>query len=229
MKIDVRYKLLLFLLVNIASFLAKDIVYGSIVFTVVLVFTFCIGQYKVSVKYTMVYLSVIILCQIAAYLPRFIGSMILMFSICIRMFMPILLYAKVFIQTTKVSELITALYLLKIPRSLVIAFTVAIRFIPTAKEEFCNVKNAMYLRGISLSIKNICIHPTMVLDGFMVPLIVRASTIADELSVSSITRGIDNPSPRTSFYHLHINLKDTLVTMVFVVAICSFIVKTQFI
>ena len=99
-------------------------------------------------------------------------------------------------KITVVSEMVTGLYAMKIPRAFVITFAVAMRFFPTAKEEISHVRDAMSLRGIGFSLRNLRLRPALVFEGFITPLLVRASTIAEELSAASITRGLDNPVSR---------------------------------
>ncbi|MGI5900618.1 MAG: energy-coupling factor transporter transmembrane component T [Christensenellales bacterium] len=200
MKIDVRYKLLLFIFISIAAFIAKDLLYGSILFSVVAAITFCMGQWKIALRFIGLYLILSIVVMLSSYLPALLAGIILMIALFVRMFLPLFFYARVFIATTTVSETVTALYAVKMPRAFVITLAVAMRFFPTAKEELRQVRNAMHLRGIGFSFRNLITHPSLLLEGFMTPLMVRASTIADELSAASITRGIDNPSPRTAFF-----------------------------
>lgn len=120
-----------------------------------------------------------------------------------------------FWKTTSVSEMVTGLYAMKLPRAFVISFAVAMRFFPTAKEETSHVRDAMSIRGLGISLHNLRYRPRLIFEGFIIPLLVRASTIAEELSAASITRGLDNPAPRTAFVKLKIRTKDTLVTFIF--------------
>ncbi len=217
MKLDVRYKFFLLILISVVAFSAKDIVYGSIVFIVVCTISFLLGQRKKTIKFTAVYILLLLFIVFSKYLPEALSSMILMVVLCIRMCMPIMLYGKTFLKTTSVSEMVTGLYAIKIPRSFIITFAVAMRFFPTAKEEISHVRDAMSLRGIGFSLRNLRLRPVLVFEGFIVPLLVRASTIAEELSAASITRGLDNPVPRTSFMKLNITFKDTFLTFLFTV------------
>lgn len=217
MKLDVRYKFFLLILISVVAFFAKDIVYGSIVFIVVCTISFLLGQRKKTIKFTAVYILLLLFIVFSKYLPEALSSMILMVVLCIRMCMPIMLYGKTFLKTTSVSEMVTGLYAIKIPRSFIITFAVAMRFFPTAKEEISHVRDAMSLRGIGFSLRNLRLRPVLVFEGFIVPLLVRASTIAEELSAASITRGLDNPVPRTSFMKLNITFKDTFLTFLFTV------------
>lgn len=221
MRIDVRYKFFLLLVISVTAFSAKDLVYGSLVFAVVCILAFLLGQRKKTIKFIGVYICLAAFILLAGYVPAFIRSMLLMIILCARMCMPLMLYGQIFLKTTAVSEMVTGLYAMRIPRAFVITFAVAMRFFPTAKEEIGHVQDAMALRGIGLSLHNLRRRPGLVLEGLTIPLLVRASAIAEELSAASITRGLDNPAPRTAFTRLHITVRDTLVTLLFVLVLVS--------
>jgi energy-coupling factor transport system permease protein len=186
------------------------------------------GQRKRVLKFGVVYIALIGFIWLADYIPAVLRSMIFMIVLCFRMFMPILLYAQTFIETTAVNEMVTAMYALRLPRSFIITFAVAMRFFPTAKEELGCIRDAMKLRGIRISPRNLAARPSLLLEGFMTPLLVRSSTIADELSAASITRGLDNPAPRTAFVQLHISTADTVVTLLLICALCGVMIVRAF-
>lgn len=221
MKLDVRYKFFLLILISVVAFSAKDIVYGSIVFIAVCSISFLLGQRKKTIKFTAAYVLLLLFIIFSKYMPATLSSMILMIILCARMCMPIMLYGQTFLKTTSVSEMVTGLYAMKIPRAFIITFAVAMRFFPTAKEEISHVRDAMSLRGIGFSLRNLRLRPALVFEGFITPLLVRASTIAEELSAASITRGLDNPAPRTAFIKLNITFKDTFLTFIFAVMVVS--------
>lgn len=221
MKLDVRCKFFLLILISVVAFSAKDIIYGSIVFIIVCLLSFLLGQRKKTIKFTAAYILLLLFIIFSNYIPATLSSMILMIVLCIRMCMPIMLYGQTFLKTTAVSEMVTGLYAMKIPRAFVITFAVAMRFFPTAKEEISHVRDAMSLRGIGFSLRNLRLRPALIFEGFITPLLVRASTIAEELSAASITRGLDNPAPRTAFTKLNITFKDTFLTFIFAALLVS--------
>ena len=221
MKLDVRYKFFLLMLIGVVAFFAKDIIYGSMVFIIVCLLSFLIGQRKKTIKFIVFYIFLLLFIVFSKYVPVTLSNMMLMIVLCMRMCMPILLYGQTFLRTTPVSEMVTGLYAIRIPRSFIITFAVAMRFFPTAKEEISHVRDAMSLRGIGFSWLNLRRRPGLVFEGFIPPLLVRASTIAEELSAASITRGLDNPAPRTAFIKLNITVKDTFLTVIFTLLLIS--------
>ena len=113
---------------------------------------------------------------------------------------------------------IAAMYSLKIPRSITITFAMVLRFFPTFSEEIHNIYDAMKLRGIALSWKNVFTRPVLILEAIAIPIVMRSASIAEELSASAVTRGIDNPAQRTSFIQLKVHAKDWMVLCFFLVA-----------
>ena len=156
--------------------------------------------------------------QLCAFLPQAIETILSIFTLFIRVMIPVVLFASTFIATTKVSELIAAMYSLKIPRSITITFAMVLRFFPTFSEEIHNIYDAMKLRGIALSWKNAFTRPVLILEAIAIPIVMRSASIAEELSASAVTRGIDNPAQRTSFIQLKVHAKDWMVLCFFLIA-----------
>lgn len=197
------------------AFSVKDIRYGSYVFFTVSALSFALGQIKKTLKFMLVYALLSLFIAGANHLPLFLKSMLLLLVLGARICMPIMLYGHVFLKTTEVNEMITGMYALHLPKSFVITFAVAMRFFPTVKEEISCIRDAMRLRGIEISPSALRKRPVMVFESFMLPLLVRSSTIADELSASSITRGLDNPAKRSAFTRLRPGWRDILFSLIF--------------
>lgn len=219
--LDVRYKMLLLALVSFTTFFVKDLLYGGILFLVVCLLSLSLGQKKTTGQYILLYIGLAALQFLTPYMPKLLQGLLLMTVLCARMFMPLLLYARSFAATTAVGEMIGALHVMKAPRGLTITLAVALRFFPTAKEELRLIRDAMRLRGIGFSPRNLIRRPGLLFEGMLVPLMVRASTVADELSAASITRGIDSPESRSSFTQLRITARDTAVFAVSALLVCG--------
>ena len=62
-----------------------------------------------------------------------------------------------------------------------------------------------------------CFYPSLLLlEAIAIPIVMRSASIAEELSASAVTRGIDNPAQRTSFVRLRVQLLDLVVLFIFV-------------
>ena len=213
--IDTRIKLLLFILINFMVFGLKDFILGSVCFAFICVLSCLMGQKKIVLKYIIFYLVIAAIQQLCVYLPQAIETILSIFTLFIRVMIPVVLFASTFIATTKVSELIAAMYSLKIPRSITITFAMVLRFFPTFSEEIHNIYDAMKLRSIALSLRNVLTRPLLILEAIAIPIVMRSASIAEELSASAVARGIDNPAQRTSFIQLKVHAIDWVVLSIF--------------
>lgn len=170
----------------------KDFILGSVCFCFICLLSCLMGQKKIVLKYIVFYVIIAAIQQLCSYLPQAIETILSVFTLFIRVMIPVVLFASTFIATTKVSELIAAMYSLKIPRSITITFAMVLRFFPTFSEEIHNIYDAMKLRGIKVSWKNVFTRPLLLLEAMAVPIVMRSASIAEELSASAVTRGIDN-------------------------------------
>jgi energy-coupling factor transport system permease protein len=54
----------------------------------------------------------------------------------------------------------------------------------------------MKMRGFGLNVKSLK-NPLKLIEFYMIPILISAVKTADELSATSLTRGLSNPEPRT--------------------------------
>ena len=142
--IDTRIKLLLFILINFMVFGLKDFILGSVCFFFICILSCLMGQKKIVLKYLIFYVVIAAIQQLCDFLPQTIETILSIFTLFIRVMIPVVLFASTFIATTKVSELIAAMYSLKIPRSITITFAMVLRFFPNqTASSFKKLKEAI--------------------------------------------------------------------------------------
>ena len=112
------------------------------------------------------------------------------------------------ISTTKVGEFLSAMARLHAPKKLTIPIAVMLRYLPTIREDWHFIKDAMRLRDVSPSVWGFLKAPAMTVNCIYVPLLTAASKAADELSIASVTRGIENPKPRTCLVKIQMRAAD---------------------
>lgn len=128
------------------------------------------------------------------------------------------------IGTTKVGELLSAMARLHIPKKLTIPLAVMLRYLPTIREDWHFIKDAMRLRDVSPSLWGFLKAPAVTVNCIYVPLLTAASKAADELSIASVTRGIENPKPRTCLVKIQMQAADFLAMMLFTAFLAAEIV-----
>ena len=119
------------------------------------------------------------------------------------------------ISTTKVGEFLSAMARLHIPKKLTIPIAVMLRYLPTIREDWRFIKDAMRLRDVSPTLWGFLKAPAMTVNCIYVPLLTAASKAADELSIASVTRGIENPKPRTCLVSIQMHTGDILTLILF--------------
>lgn len=125
------------------------------------------------------------------------------------------LLSGIVLSTTKISEFLSAMNRVHAPKKLVIPLAVMLRYVPTIQEDWHFIKDAMKMRDVSPSLRGVIRNPGMTVDCIYVPLMMAASKAADELSIASVTRGIENPKPRTCLVQIKFGVADILVLLCF--------------
>ena len=184
LQLDPRTKILLLLVANILLF------FGS--------------SSEVTYIYMAVLAMVLLLSECYKSLLAFgvIGTLSVNYTL--KMF-PCLMSGALLISTTSLHDVVLAMRKCHFPQKLIITLSVTIRYFPAIFEEIKHIHNAMKLRTIPFSEKIEC---------FVVPFMMAASTTVEELSAAAVTRGIENPAPKTSITQLKFHLVDYLILFI---------------
>ena len=90
-----------------------------------------------------------------------------------------------------------------------------IRYFPTIGEDWRYIKDVMRMRDVSPTLAGFVKQPVMTVECIYVPLLSAASKTADELSIAALTRGIENPHPRTCLVQTQFRFADAITAAVF--------------
>jgi len=132
--------------------------------------------------------------------------------------------AGLMISTTRVGEFLSAMARLHVPKKLTIPIAVMLRYLPTIREDWHYIKDAMRLRDVSPTFWGFLKAPAMTINCIYVPLLTAASKAADELSIASVTRGIENPKPRTCLVSIRMQAVDYISMVLFAAFLAAEIV-----
>ena len=113
-----------------------------------------------------------------------------------------LMAGSLLVAECSVHRLCAALARLRVPQVVLVPLTVTMRYFPTLADEASHIRDAMRLRDIPASER---------LECFVVPLIMSATTTADELSRAATCRGIENPVRSTDTERLRMHAADWAV------------------
>ena len=154
-----------------------------------------------------------------------VGSMqyLGLFFIILVQSVPCIALASILVSKYNSAQLLSALETLRIPRVLVVAVTITLKYIPTFKREFAYITESMRLRGIGFTWKK----PIRSFKYFIVPQLFRCAALAEEVTAAGLVKGIDAPGRRTSYYEERFSFMDIAVLTVFVFGLAGGFVWKQ--
>lgn len=144
---------------------------------------------------------------------EFIG----LFIIVIIQSVPCIALASILVSKYNSAQLLSALESMRVPRVLVVAVTITLKYIPTFRREFSYIKESMRLRGIGFTWKK----PIKSFQFFIIPQLFRCATLAEEVTAAGLVKGIDAPMRRTSYYEEKATFADAAVLALFLIGLAG--------
>ena len=155
------------------------------------------------------------------YLPGALSFIALMCGGILTRFVVTIVMGEYLVGTTSVSEFISAMERLYIPRAVTIPMSVMFRLFPTIGAEWKSILRAMGMRGIHLG----GTKAGQVLEYQMVPMITSSVRIGEELSASALTRGLGAPVKRTNICRIGFRAQDFLLLILCAAVIAIWILE----
>jgi energy-coupling factor transport system permease protein len=178
----------------------------------------CLKKYAVSLWYGgMFLLAVMYPVYIMPHLPKAIGTVFAVLSAVYYQAVPGMSMFAFIIFTTTVSEFISAMEKMRIPKTVCVPISVMFRFFPAIAEEYRYIRSAMKMRGISGR------TPQLFLEYRLVPLMTAVLNIGGDLSASALSRGLDSPKKRTNACVIGFNPVDIALMLICVSGIGLYI------
>ena len=141
-----------------------------------------------------------------------LSALTTIFLFCFPMIVSFLLL----IQTTRISQFLSAFQAMHLPVTAMIPVAMLFRFIPTVQEEWNGIRKAMAFRGISLSPSSIIRHPGRSVEYILVPLLFSSVNVMEELAAAALARGMDVDVKRSSFEEVRLHFADYVVMAIFI-------------
>lgn len=200
-KFDLRTRFMLILVVNLFLLLSHSLIFELVlVFGCLLLITID-GQAKSAFHFLIVFLIMLGIDQLLTpYINGFFFTLVSFITVALRKFLPCFILGKWILTKTEVSEFVAVMWKLRLPQTAIIPLSVVFRYFPTIKEEWASIRAAMKMRGIHVSLEHI-----------MVPLLMSAVNVSEELSAAALCRGLDSPEPHTSLVQVRFRFSDVLV------------------
>lgn len=214
---------LLFLCIVISSLL-PSIEYELIFVSIIALFSIINKKIKFAFGSLLIYLLVFIVSVLTVkYGSNTVRSLVMPFLGLVHKVYPVCMLSTLILSTTKVGEFLSAMSYARISKKITIPLAVMLRYIPTVREDWMYIKDSMCLRGISPSFFGFIKNPALTIECIYSPMIIMASKAADELTIASITRGIESPKKRTSIIEIRFDIQD-IIALIIGVVITAFII-----
>ena len=205
--LDPRAKLYLILLANLMLFFHVDQITEMIVVGLFLIPMYGVGRRRTALRFLIIYLVMLAMdLWLIPVAEGFFLNFISLLSVGIRMMLPCVIAGTFAFTTTTVGEFVCAMRKLHIPESVIIPCVVVIRYFPTVREDYQEIRNAMSLRGIGGI--GLIRHPARTLEYILIPLLMNSSNVAQDLSVAALTKGISMAGKHTCMYELRVTWLD---------------------
>ena len=208
MALDPRAKLYLVALANLLLFFHVDVAVEAFTVLLLLLPLAIVGRWAVAARFGCIYL--LLLGTWASALDGGGGWLHMLGLLCVgtRMMIPCLIAGVYAFATTTASQFVCALRRMRIPETIVIPCVVCIRFFPTIHDDYHQIRDAMALRGIAQGPFALLRHPAQSLEYILMPLLMNATGVAQDLSVAALTKGIGISGPHTCHTEIRMHVID---------------------
>lgn len=171
-----------------------------------LIFLLMLRKYKMTVYYLCTYVFASLVPQLLVpLLPAIINLLFTGMIALMTQILPGMMMAYFLIVSTSVSEFVTAMDRMHVPKSISVPMSVLFRFFPTIVEEYGHVRDAMRMREVG----NLR-QPMAMLEYRMVPFMTSIVSIGNDLAASALTRGLSAPVRRTNVCPIGFTWRDGL-------------------
>lgn len=207
---DPRTKVILLLLSPILMGLAISLGIEILVIIVYVTPFFLSNEFKWGTGFLVLFFLQLLT---AYYILPHLTSPFLLYTVSLlvsgfRRMMPSIIAGAFAIKTTHISEWISMLKKWNMPNVIIVPFAVMARFFPTVKEDYRQIRRAMAFRGIGVGSMGMLKQPIQSFEYILIPLLMNASQVAQDLTISALTKGLGMPGKHTSLVELKMRTLD---------------------
>jgi energy-coupling factor transport system permease protein len=208
--LDPRTKLFVLLAANGLIFFHMNTRAEVLLALLLLCLLLCAKQIKRAARLGLSYLLLFLLSTVPLSADRGVLASLFGMAYTFRIMMPCFIAGAFAFATTSASEFLCALRKMHLPESVIIPFAVVVRFFPTIAEDYRQIRAAMQFRGIAVGNAALLLHPVQTLEYILIPLLMNANNVADDLSVAAITKGIGIRGEHTCMTEIGFHWQDGL-------------------
>ena len=202
--LDPRAKLYLLLVANLMLFFHVGLATQIVMVVLFLLPLLAAARWRTALNFGVTYA---VLTALGMLDPDALGlpwlHVVSALAVGVTMMLPCFITGAYTFTTTSASAFICAMRRMRVPEAVVIPCVVVIRFFPT-----------MALRGIASGGWGLVRHPAQSLEYILIPLLMNATNVAQDLSVAALTKGLGREGEHTSRTLIRMTVVDWLVMIV---------------
>ena len=210
--LDPRTIVFLNIMLSLITTVSSSISANIFIFLVSLGIVCLFKMYKKAIKYIFIFFLALALpfgIKALSGLPiQFLINSVSLIAMGVQKFLPFLMAAMVIFNKVDTKSLVSSLNKMKLPKGIMLGFTVAVRFLPTIKKEMTIITNSMKMRGIEIGTKNIFFHPIQSLEYALVPVLFRATSLADDMTAAALVKGAESPKTSAELFKIKFGIID---------------------
>ncbi|WP_140556121.1 energy-coupling factor transporter transmembrane component T [Bifidobacterium sp. UTCIF-39] len=213
--LDPRAKLFMLLLANLLLFFHVHTHTEIMLVALVLMPMLAAGRWRMTLRLGLFYAMLVAVSYLvpADSTNPWLHGLALV-AVGLRMMMPCFITGAYAFATTRASEFVCAMRRMHVPEAIVIPCMVVIRFFPTILQDYRQIRAAMALRGIAVGRFALVRHPMQSLEYVLVPLLMNANNVTQDLSVAALTKGLGRSGTHTSLTEIRMRPVDWLAMAV---------------
>lgn len=222
-KLDPRCKLYMLLIGNLLLFFHVNLLTEAVLmFFFLLPFAFS-RKWKVGLRLGITYGILLLLdFTLVPVATGAVASWVSLLAVGIRMMFPCIVTGAYAFSTTGVSEFVCALRKMKVSEAIIIPCMVVIRFFPTIKEDYQQIRNAMKFCGNGQT--NALLHPMQNLEYVLIPLLMNSNNVSQDLSVAALTKGLGMKGEHTSITEIRFGVRDAVYMIICTIPLILYLV-----
>ena len=216
--------IILNILFPVVIFLGKGMKYEIICMLISIVVLLIYKRYLQIFKFIILYVILSVIAYIVStskiiLLADLFGTLVYIF---LRM-IPVIMIAYILVKDIKSNELLASFEQIHLPKKLMLSITVTLRFFPTYKLEMKMIRESLKMRNINIKIT----QPLKYLEYWIVPVLMRMNlkTILLEMTATAMTKGIESPIRRTSFYNVRMRSIDFIFLGIVLIIFIFLLIK----
>lgn len=212
-RMDLRVKLAVLVAMNAVLLLSTSLWVEVYLMAAALVLSVACGRPASAVRFGVTFIALVAVeLAVVPALDGFVAGLVMFVAVLVRKILPVLCTGLLVFTTTEVSDFIAVATKFKLPQGVIIPLSVAFRYFPTLAQEWTNVRDAMRMRGIGMSFEHV-----------VVPIMMSAVNVSDELSAAALCRGIDRPGGRTCLKDVSLSPIDWVVMAASAVSVLAIV------